>query len=69
MFDEKSESQDIEVIRSLTKKLSLKLKTAVFAVMVHDSDIFVYLAYENGRLIDQFAGGDYGGLAGKRPCP
>ncbi|HEY2461977.1 MAG TPA: ankyrin repeat domain-containing protein [Candidatus Acidoferrum sp.] len=54
VYDEKSESQDIEVIRSLTKNLSSKLKTAVFAIVVHDSDIFVYLVYKNGQLLDRF---------------
>lgn len=54
VYDERSDSQDIEVLRALAKGLSSKLKTAVIAVMVHDSDIFVYLIYENGELIDQF---------------
>jgi ankyrin repeat protein len=54
VYDERSDSQDIEVLRGLAKGLSSKLKTAVIATMVHDSDIFVYLIYENGELIDQF---------------
>jgi hypothetical protein len=54
IYDERSDSQDIEVLRGLAKNLSSKLKTAVIAMMVHDSDIFVYLIYENGELIDQF---------------
>jgi hypothetical protein len=54
VYDEQSDSQDIEVLRRLAKDLSSKLKTAVIAMMVHDSDIFVYLIYENGKLIDQF---------------
>jgi len=54
VYDEQSDSQDIEVLRRLAKELSSKLKTAVIAMMVHDSDIFVYLIYENGKLIDQF---------------
>jgi ankyrin repeat protein len=54
VYDERSESQNIEVLRELAKGLSSKLKTAVIAMMVHDSDIFVYLIYEKGKLIDQF---------------
>ena len=54
VYDERSDTQDIEVLRRLAKGLSSKLKAAVIAMMVHDSDIFVYLIYENGELIDQF---------------
>src|SRR5580658_950634 len=54
VYDEHSDSQDIEVFRRLAKGLSSKLKTAIIALMVHDSDIFVYLIYEHGKLIDQF---------------
>ena len=54
IYEEQSDSQDIEVLRGLTKSLSSKLKTTVVAMMVHDSDIFVYLFYERGELIDQF---------------
>src|SRR5579863_4417552 len=54
IYDERSDTQDIEVLRGLAKGLSSKLKTAVIAMMIHDSDIFVYLIYEKGELIDQF---------------
>ncbi len=54
VYDEQSESQDINVLHRLAKDFSTKLKTAVVAMMVHDSDIFVYLAFEKGELIDQF---------------
>jgi hypothetical protein len=54
IYDETSESQDLEELRRVGKTISSKLKTAVFCFMVHDSDIFVYLLYENGRFVDQF---------------
>jgi hypothetical protein len=54
VYDERSDSQDVEVLRGVAKGLSAKLKTAVIAMMVHDSDVFVYLLYKNGELIDQF---------------
>jgi hypothetical protein len=54
VYDEESESQDIEILRRLAKKLSAELKSAAIGVLVHDSDIFQYLIYENGELVDQF---------------
>jgi ankyrin repeat protein len=54
VYDETSESQDIEELRRLGKALSSKLKTAVFCFLVHDSDIFLYLLYERGKSVDQF---------------
>lgn len=54
VYDEESESQDVNVLRRLAKKLSAELNTVAVAILVHDSDIFQYLIYENGGLIDQF---------------
>jgi len=53
VYDETSESQDIEEIRRLGEGISAKLKTAVFCFLVHDSDIFVYLLYDKGKFVDQ----------------
>ena len=54
VYDEESESQDVRILRRLAKKLSAELKTVAVGILVHDSDIFQYLVYENGVLIDQF---------------
>jgi hypothetical protein len=54
VYDEESESQDIETLRRLAKKLSAELKTVAIGILVHDSDVFQYLIYENGELVDQF---------------
>jgi ankyrin repeat protein len=54
IYDETSESQNLEELRRVGKTISSRLKTAVFCFMVHDSDIFVYLVYEKGKLVDQF---------------
>jgi hypothetical protein len=54
IYDETSESQDLEELRRVGKTISSRLKTAVFCFMVHDSDIFVYLLHEKGKLVDQF---------------
>jgi hypothetical protein len=34
--------------------LSRGLRAAVFAFLVHDSDVLMYLLYENGQLADEF---------------
>ena len=54
IYDETSESQDIEELIRLAKGISSKLKTAAFGFLVHDSDIFVYVLYDNGKFVDQF---------------
>jgi hypothetical protein len=54
VYDEESESQNIEVLRELAKGLSLKLKTAIIAMLVHDGDVFMYLLFDGGELVDQF---------------
>lgn len=54
VYDESSESQDIEELRRLGQGISAGLKTAVFCFLVHDSDIFVYLLYDKGEFVDQF---------------
>ncbi len=54
VYDEESESQDINILRRLAKRLSEELKTVAIGILVHDSDIFQYLIYEKGELVDQF---------------
>ncbi len=54
LYDENSESQDLNELRRIGKALSTRLATHVFVFLVHDSDFFVYLLYEKGELIDQF---------------
>jgi hypothetical protein len=54
VYDEQTESQDIEILRRLAKKLSAELKTVAIGILLHDSDVFQYLIYENGELVDQF---------------
>ncbi len=54
VYDETSESQDLGEIRRIARGLSSKLATDVFAFLLHGSDVFVYLLYRSGKLIDQF---------------
>jgi ankyrin repeat protein len=54
VYDEKSEAQDADELRRVAKGLSTRLATDVFAFMLHDSDVFIYILYQKGKLIDQF---------------
>jgi ankyrin repeat protein len=54
IYDEASDAQDIREIRSVAKCLSAKTSSSVLALLVHDSDVFLYLLYDHGRLVDQF---------------
>ena len=54
LYDEASDAQDIKEIRRLAKSLSAKTAAPVLALLVHDSDVLLYLLYDRGRLTDQF---------------
>jgi ankyrin repeat protein len=54
VYDETSESQDVNELRRIGKTISSKLKTTVFCFMVHDSDVFLFLLFDKGKLVDQF---------------
>lgn len=54
VYDEASETQDMAELQRLAKGFSQKLSTDVLAFMLHDSDVFVYLAYRKGKLVDRF---------------
>jgi hypothetical protein len=54
VYDETSDAQDIKELRRFAKNLSAKLAISVLALLAHDSDVFVYLLYDHGRLTDQF---------------
>jgi hypothetical protein len=49
-----TESQDPDKLRSIAELLSRELETGVFGLLVHDSDLFWYILYENGRLTDEY---------------
>ena len=42
------------MLRQLCHDFSAGLATAVFAFLVHDSDVLLYLLYESGRLVAEF---------------
>ncbi len=54
VFDQQSDNQDQTAIAKLAMRLSASLRCTVFAVLVHDSDIFWYQLYEGGKLSDQY---------------
>jgi hypothetical protein len=54
LYDETSESQDTAEITRLGRELSLRLNTALFAFLIHDSDVFVYYLFDRGELIDEY---------------
>ena len=48
------DSQDESLMRSICEQLSESLKTGVFGLIVHDSDILIYVLAENGTVVDQY---------------
>ena len=54
VFDQQSDSQDETAIAELAMHLSTALRCTVFAVLVHDSDVFWYQLYQDGKLSDQY---------------
>ena len=53
VYDEAAELQG-DVICRIAGSLSRALKTAAFAILVHDSDIAAYWLYQGGALVDEF---------------
>jgi uncharacterized protein len=54
IYDEASDAQDVKELRRVAQSLSAKIATSVLVLLVHDSDVFLYLLYDHGRLTDQF---------------
>src|ERR1051325_3964302 len=54
VYDEASDSQHDALLSRIAAVLSRSLHTAVFAFLVHDSDVAMYWLYQNGALADEF---------------
>lgn len=54
VFDEQSDTQDMEIISGLAATLSEEFKCPVLAVLNHDDDILWFQLYENGELSDEY---------------
>lgn len=53
-FDKSASSQDTKQLIRIARSLSKKMQTAVFGFLVHDSDVFQYHLFDQGKLVDQF---------------
>ncbi len=53
-YDISCEEQNVDELQRLAKALSEELGAAVFAFLVHDSDVFYYWLYEHGALRDEY---------------
>lgn len=49
-----TENQDPQLLRALAQRLSKDLETGVFGFLVHDSDLFWYVLFENGKQSDEY---------------
>lgn len=65
VFDEASESQDLDTLMEAAEMLSTKLNCPALATLVHDSDVLILICYDSGRLVmdynsapDYFGGGE-----------
>jgi hypothetical protein len=66
VYDATSDEQDLDELHRLAMALSRGLRTAVFTFLVHDSDVLMYLLFENGQLADEYNSvPDYFGEAGE----
>jgi hypothetical protein len=54
IYPKVTEDQDTKVIIKFTKSLSKKFKCGALASLVHDSDIYMYWLFENGKEIDTY---------------
>ncbi len=67
LYEEASDKQDVERLQQLAHDLSGHLETAVFAFLVHDSDVLLYWLYEAGKLSDHYnSRPDYFAAAGEK---
>ncbi len=54
LYDERSETQDAYEIGRIGEELSLKLGTAVMAIVVNNSTLMVYYLFDNSDLLDEY---------------
>jgi len=53
-YSERTDSQNEDVMKSICEQLSASLNTGVLGLIVHDSDILIYVLAENGKVIDEY---------------
>ena len=54
VFDSVVDEQDTDRIQGLSSRLSKDFQCAVLAAIVHDDDVFMYLCYNRGNLVDWY---------------
>lgn len=54
VFDEASETQDVDALKSLALYLSRACTCPTLAVLNHDDDVLVYLLYDGSQLVDEY---------------
>lgn len=70
VFDKESDTQRLEVIAALGRRLSSELQCSVLACLNHDDDVFWFQLFQNGVLDDEYnSSPDYFGGATKPRGP
>lgn len=54
VWDEKSESQDLRILDTLTKHLSSELNCPAWAILNHDDDLLLYKLFARGEELDRY---------------
>ncbi len=54
VYDRKTEDQDARVLKVLAEALTRQFQCSGMASLVHDSDVYLYWLYENGKLLDSY---------------
>jgi hypothetical protein len=54
VYDKETEDQDTRVLKNITSLLTKRFRCKALASLVHDSDVYMYWLYENGKLLDTY---------------
>jgi hypothetical protein len=54
VFDEASEDQDLEILKTLALHLARTCKCPTLGILNHDDDVLVYVLYDGGKLVDEY---------------
>ncbi len=54
VYDKETEDQDTRILKKLCELLTKKFECAALASLVHDSDVYMYWLYHNGKLLDSY---------------
>lgn len=54
VFDEASEGQDPEVLKTLALHLARTCRCPALAILNHDDDVLVYVLFDAGKVVDEY---------------